>query len=429
MSWVGSTLRMSVELTQSGGNISWAVAKLAPGASTGLVFNGSLAGQTLGTASSVQVGAPGTNSSVAIGHVTVENAVTSLFDFATQLNAYQSETAGTRAKRLAGEEGYTLYLYGPGPTEAMGAQVSDELIDLLRQCADSELGILYEARGVSALAFRGRATMFARDASLTLDYAAQHLTDFEPVEDDKNVVNDVVLTRILGSSVEASLDTGALSTQAPPLGVGKYQAAESLSLYSDAQLRDQANYRLALGTIDEPRYPQIGIGLHRTPTLAVTRAALDTDIGDVICVKNPAAFYAPFSAMQRVEGVTEVLEPFAYDVTYNTSPGSLWRGVAVYDDPTGRTRYDSDTSTLAAGATSTATTLTVATVNDSETWTTTPGDWPFQIIVAGEVMTVTAVTGAASPQTLTVTRSVNGVVKAQLSGASVHVYTPSYYGF
>jgi hypothetical protein len=38
---------------------------------------------------------------------------------------------------------------------------------------------------VSALAFRGRATMYARDASLTLDYAAQHLSAFEPVEDDK----------------------------------------------------------------------------------------------------------------------------------------------------------------------------------------------------------------------------------------------------
>jgi hypothetical protein len=429
MSLVGSTLRMSLELTQNGANIDCRLAKLVPGASSGLFFTFSLTSQTLGSASYVQVGAPGTNSSVAIGHVTVENAVTSLFDFATQLNAYQSETAGTRAKRLATEEGYPLYLYGPGPTEAMGAQVSDELIDLLRQCAESDQGILLEARGTFALAFRGRATMMARDASLTLDYAQQHLTDFEPVEDDKAVVNDVVLTRILGSSYNATVDVGTLSTQAPPNGVGRYQQATSVSLYTDAQLRDQANYRLALGTIDEPRYPQIGIGLHRTPTLAVTRAALDTDVGDVVQVNNPATFYAPFSAMQRVEGITEVLAPYSYDVVYNTSPGSLWRGVAVYDDPTGRTRYDTDSSTLAASATSTATTVSVATTSDSLVWTTAPADLPFQVIIAGEVMTVTAVSGTTSPQTLTVTRSVNGVVKAQAAGASVNVYTPSYYGF
>jgi hypothetical protein len=62
---------------------------------------------------SVQVGAPGVNSSVAIGHVTVESAVTSIFDFVTQINAYQGESSVTRAYRLAGEEGYPLYLYGP----------------------------------------------------------------------------------------------------------------------------------------------------------------------------------------------------------------------------------------------------------------------------------------------------------------------------
>jgi hypothetical protein len=34
------------------------------------------------------------------------------------------------------------------------------------------------------------------------------------------------------------------------------------------------------------------------------------------------------------------------------------------------------------------------------------------------------VSGAASPQTATVTRSVNGVVKAQSSGAQVQLYQP-----
>jgi hypothetical protein len=422
----GKQARISLELKQNGGSIDWSLGYYVPDQPNAIYFNwpGALT-STVGAATFVQVGAPGVNASVAIGQVTVESAVTSMFDLVTQINAYQGESSVTRAYRLAGEEGVPFLFAGP-TTTLMGAQTSDTLIELLRQCADSNLGILYEPRHALALAFRPRITMYARDAALVINYAGQQLTGFEPVEDDSGTVNDVLLTRVNGSSYEASLDAGALSTQAPPNGVGKYQAAVKLSLYQDSQLREQANYRLALGTIDEPRYPQITVGLHRGHTLAFTRAALDVDLGDVIEVDNTFTRYAPGTAYQRVEGVTEVLEPFEYAVTYNTSPGSLWRGVAVYDDPTGRTRYDTDASTLTSSATSTATSLSVTT-SDGTAWTTT--DVPFQISVAGEVMTVTAVAGSSSPQTFTVTRSVNGVIKAQAAGAPVHVYTPAYYGF
>jgi hypothetical protein len=49
--------------------------------------------------------------------------------------------------------------------------------------------------------------------------------------------------------------------------------------------------------------------------------------------------------------------------------------------------------------------------------------------VSGEKMTVTACTAAAFvsgnwQQTLTVTRSVNGIVKAQLVGTAVNVFAP-----
>ena len=43
-------------------------------------------------------------------------------------------------------------------------------------------------------------------------------------------------------------------------------------------------------------------------------------------------------------------------------------------------------------------------------------------------MTVTAVTGTGVSQTLTVTRSVNGIVKAHSSGVALDLAAPSYYG-
>lgn len=53
-------------------------------------------------------------------------------------------------------------------------------------------------------------------------------------------------------------------------------------------------------------------------------------------------------------------------------------------------------------------------------------EFPFSVRVAGEVMTVTGVTSATSPQTFTVVRSVNGVAKAQSSGASVVLENPAH---
>jgi hypothetical protein len=53
-------------------------------------------------------------------------------------------------------------------------------------------------------------------------------------------------------------------------------------------------------------------------------------------------------------------------------------------------------------------------------------------MIEGERVTVTAMTAAAGTgpytQTATVTRSVNGVVKAQLSGARVNVYNSRRWG-
>jgi hypothetical protein len=84
---------------------------------------------------------------------------------------------------------------------------------------------------------------------------------------------------------------------------------------------------------------------------------------------------------------------------------------------------DTDGSTLAAGVTSSAVTLSVATTTaGSPLWTTTAGDFPFDILIAGEQLTVTNITGASSPQSFTVTRSVNGVVKAQMAGADMRLF-------
>ncbi|MGW2720860.1 carbohydrate binding domain-containing protein [Streptomyces sp. NPDC001492] len=58
------------------------------------------------------------------------------------------------------------------------------------------------------------------------------------------------------------------------------------------------------------------------------------------------------------------------------------------------------------------------------TETPRPDEFPFDIRVGGEVVTVTRIAGGTSPQTFTVTRSVNGVVKAQTAGTAVELAHP-----
>lgn len=52
------------------------------------------------------------------------------------------------------------------------------------------------------------------------------------------------------------------------------------------------------------------------------------------------------------------------------------------------------------------------------------------IRIGGEVITLSAISGASSPQSATVSaRSVNGVVKSHSAGAAIDIDDPDYYSF
>lgn len=90
-------------------------------------------------------------------------------------------------------------------------------------------------------------------------------------------------------------------------------------------------------------------------------------------------------------------------------------------------RADTDGSELAAGIDADDTSLS-ATVTDGPLWVTSatfPQEFPFTVRVGGEDMTVTAISGTSSPQTFTVTRSANGVVKAHTAGTDLRLAVPA----
>lgn len=81
---------------------------------------------------------------------------------------------------------------------------------------------------------------------------------------------------------------------------------------------------------------------------------------------------------------------------------------------------------------------TGATITDQATstvgWVTSAGpvwthdDGDYDMIIDGERVTVTAVTGATSPQVVTLTRAVNGILKAHTAGAVPALAAPVHYG-
>jgi hypothetical protein len=127
-------------------------------------------------------------------------------------------------------------------------------------------------------------------------------------------------------------------------------------------------------------------------------------------------------------GWTQSIDQFRWDVVANCAPYEPWR-VATLAAASGDTSeyvlragpVEGGTK-LAAAASVGATSLSVATTL-GPLWTTDADDFPVQIEVAGIPVTVTAVSGASSPQTFTVTGST--VTKALPSGSEVALWRPT----
>jgi hypothetical protein len=300
-----------------------------------------------------------------IGGTTAPAAGVTVYESAD--DGFRGETAGARMNRLASEENIPVTVYGSVPSqERMGPQRPETLLSLLEEAADVDGGILHERRDTLGLVYRDRASLCSQAPALRLDYTASgHVAPpLEPVDDDQHVRNDITVSRDGGASARVTLDTGALSTQAPPNGVGVYDESVTLNVYDDDQPARHAGWRLHLGTVDEARYPVVNLDLAAAPSLMDTVTSLDS--GDRIQIANPPAWLPPGPIDLIMEGYSEVIgHPNDWGLQLNCTPASPWN-VGVTDDLVYATG-DTSGSQLAAGATSTATTLSVVTT-DGPVW-------------------------------------------------------------
>ena len=206
--------------------------------------------------------------------------------------------------------------------------------------------------------------------------------------------------------------------------IGIYDEAVSVSPEGDTLLPDYAAWFVHVGTIRGYRYPDISFQLHRDPTLA--SAWLDMLLGqriDITNIEDVRSQHPAGTISLALEGYRQRIDQFTWFVELVCSPYEPWI-VGTIASETGDTdehvwRLESDGSTLAAGASAGATSLSVATPS-GPLWTTTSDDFPLTIEVEGTPITVTNITGGSSPQTFTVTGAT--VVRALTSGATVTLY-------
>jgi hypothetical protein len=381
------------------------------------------------------------NDLMAMGHVCVWDDTANVPDVATTsslAHGFTGEAAGRRFERLCEEVGVPFTGTGDlDDTIAMGPQYEDTFSSQLAEIEETDRGLIYEPRSTFSLGYITRTSRYNLTTTATINFDLLQLAPpFEPVEDDQSVRNDVFAQRREGSSFRATLETGALSVQDPPDGVGRYKDEVGLNPETNEMLEGLANWLLNLGTVDEARYPRITVDLATAsiasnPTLSA--ALLAVDVGSRITITDAARLFIYDDIDLLVLGYSENINVFEHTITFNCAPYSPYV-VAEYGSAVGTgPRYDTAGSELGSGVTATATSLSVAAsataVDGAVTlWTTTAGEFPFDIFVGGERMRVTNISGASSPQTFTVVRSVNGVVKTHASGTAVRLWDTPRYG-
>lgn len=351
-------------------------------------------------------------------HIAVFSNISSVIadvpDFTDAMNGYVGEEAIDRMVRLASELHVPFFTLG-SKSPAMGAQDTTDAFEQIRDCEAVDRGLLYEKRwglGYLSMAERNNAPV-----KLELDFDQAHIADTpQPDDDDRWLRNRWTVSRVNGGEFTAELKTGPLGTEH-----GVVEDAATVNVHTDDQLQGQAGWRQHMGTLDEDRWSDIPLNLVRSPALINTYASLP--IGARTTVANPPDEMPPETIDVVYGGLQERLNPKEWVASLITFPASAYRVYRVGPSPGNLGRLNSKLSYLAVAVDSDDTSLLVAT--PGVIWDTTATS--LDLNIDGEKVTATVISGSSSPQTFTVTRSVNAVVKSHRVGATVSLWQPPVY--
>lgn len=322
----------------------------------------------------------------------------------TASKAAPGETTDARFTRMCTERGINNTATAAGAV-ALGRQYLQGLEDhLLEVLSSSAHGAIVESRAANSLALLGTGTHRG-----TISYS-EIVPDLEPTEDDKNTANIVRLDNSHSGQATVTKTTGEMSTAA----IGPFEKKLETNTQYFSHAASLAGSRLALGTWAGPRFTEITVSAVSTPARYDFYQSIE--VGDFASLDLSAAGYHDLLIV-KVTSVQESISQEDHRFTFTVRPGELdYRLWTV-----GTNRVDIADSTVAVASSGTTLDVNVP----SAKWSSTAV--PFDVMVSGERMTVTAVsTLTSTTQRLTVTRAVNGVAKTAPVGATVTLY-PAFF--
>lgn len=342
----------SLGLTQNGANVDVQFGTIDRTSESAGFATTTIAGQTLGNARGVVINgsgaanAAGALDSVAVGHVIVQDQITSFFADSNELSAWVGETVEDRIVRLCAENDETVDVIGASDVE-MGPQSVATLLELLRECEAADQGVLFD--GLTAgLTYVCRTERESQPADLTIDAAAGQLAaPFAPVDDDQRTRNKAVVTRKDGITVVHEDTDGPLGTET----IGIYDTAATVNLANDEDIAHYAGWFVHQGTQDGYRYPSVALDLRATPTLARDALAIGpSDRLDIDNLDDTLAGHPDPSLSLLVEGVAHEVSAGSWRTTLKCSPYSPWRTIRLasttnlwYQFTSGPLYFSSDT--------------------------------------------------------------------------------------
>lgn len=396
-----------------------------------------------GTISKVVVQGITALSDVRIAHLMASNQVGLVFwtgsdnEFPRFSMGYPGETACARWRRITALMGVSSRIIGsgaglsPGDTndlsEAMGPQPIATPLEILYECAKVDGGVIMEATDREALELRQRSSLY-NQYGMALTWA-QLSQGVDTTPDDTDVANDIILNRRNGGQARATLEYGPLSIQAPPAGINVVPDGPEFNNHTDARLPLLVQHLLHVRTWPTARYPSLSIGLHRSPftsSASLLLAAQKTDVTDIITVTSLPMALPPEPLYLMVKGINQQLYGHRREIQYTLVPYGPYRTSELTSDTDDEYYFRACQHTI-AGVVQTQvntafddndTSISIKTLS-GPLLSTTAAD--FVIKIGGERMLATAVSGATSPQTVTVTRGLDGYTAAHAVNDYVYI--------
>lgn len=338
---------------------------------------------------------------------------------------FSTDTADVRFERLAALAGIPpTWIDTVGTfTRTIGAQntAGRTFGDCVKELEAAEVGRLYcdhEGRLVlaSASAFYTPIRTLTLSASTHFTLADKFGTDNDNLVNDWRGIRDGGLAQTYTASTESIEKRGQQSKD-----------SGTLPLTTDDDVLSVGHW--AVSTFSEPtlRFPKVVVHASTLHTAGLLDEAFALTEGDQLVLTDlptgsPVSSFTGF--IERVERVfTDAALSFVFTL-------SQWIDVHEFDSASiGRFAEDPGTITLTSTVTSSATSISATTAAGSPPLTNAAGDLPFDISLNGERCTVTAVSAATSPQTLTVTRGVAPTsAVAHSAGVAISIWNPGVLG-